>query len=379
MPELKTVEEYVENEGTGVEAEVTGDAGQPKPWDPDKIRIHDKTYSLRQIVDQITDGEIDLAPDFQRNQVWRLEQKSRLIESILLGIPMPAFYFNENRDGLMQVVDGVQRLSTIRDFAGTKTLALRGLEYLTKFEKAHYDDLDPVFRRRFNNTQIHVNVIDPQTPEEVKYDVFRRINTGGTPLNAQEIRHCMSGPRSRAFLKRCAEAPAFNEATDHKLESHVRMIDREFVLRFCAFRLLPLDEYTTFDSFLRLATERLDSAQELTDLELEELFESFVTAMENAHRLFDRQAFRKWTQDDVVNKSKMRPLNRALFETWSVALAKYSWEQLEPHKDKIVGRSQALFVEDPHFVEAITTSTGDRQRVAYRFQAVNQVLVEAGC
>ncbi|MFM7204347.1 MAG: DUF262 domain-containing protein [Myxococcota bacterium] len=118
-PELvQAVEEYFGNLPTGIEAEEepTSDGephDSPQPWDPDKIRVHTKHYSLRQLVDMIRDEDLDLAPDFQRQYVWKAQQRSDLIESLLIGIPIPSFYLNEEKDGKMQVVDGVQRLSTI--------------------------------------------------------------------------------------------------------------------------------------------------------------------------------------------------------------------------------------------------------------------------
>ncbi|MGK4002477.1 DUF262 domain-containing protein [Sorangium sp. So ce1036] len=100
-----------------VEVEDTGESSSlAKPWDPSKIRINTKPFSLRQVVDMINDDDIDLAPDFQRLYVWKPAQRSRLFESVLLGIPLPAFYFNQDFQGAMQVVDGVQRLTTIHRF-----------------------------------------------------------------------------------------------------------------------------------------------------------------------------------------------------------------------------------------------------------------------
>ena len=113
--QLEIREEYFENEATGVEAEEDGAPSrvEPEPWDPDKIRIHTKHYSLKQTVDSIAEHEIDLAPDFQRAYVWKDWQRWGLIESLLLGIPLPSFYFSEDSEGRVQVVDGVQRLTTI--------------------------------------------------------------------------------------------------------------------------------------------------------------------------------------------------------------------------------------------------------------------------
>ena len=97
---------------TGVEAEEEQEAVPFKPYNPELIRVDPKTFSLRQILDMIDDGDLELAPDFQRLKVWTSGQKSRLIESILLRIPLPAFYFSSDEQGGLQVVDGLQRLST---------------------------------------------------------------------------------------------------------------------------------------------------------------------------------------------------------------------------------------------------------------------------
>jgi len=112
------VEEYEANKATDIELEESDTAGNShdRPYDPAAIRVDPKTFSLRQIIDMIDDGDLDLAPDFQRNQVWKEKAKSRLIESILLRIPLPAFYFSADGDGRLRVVDGLQRLSTVHSF-----------------------------------------------------------------------------------------------------------------------------------------------------------------------------------------------------------------------------------------------------------------------
>jgi hypothetical protein len=177
-----------------------------KPWDPKYIRITTKNFSIREIYSQISEDELDLAPDFQRSFVWNLRQQTRLIESILLGIPLPAFYFNQDISGAHQVIDGVQRLTTVRLFmSDLLVLAASHLEYLSSLGGLRYSTLDAAVRRRFSGTQIVAHVIEPQTPDEVKYDIFNRVNTGGSPLTAQEIRHCMSKQRSRAFLAKLVD------------------------------------------------------------------------------------------------------------------------------------------------------------------------------
>jgi Protein of unknown function DUF262 len=151
----------------------SGDDLKEKPWDPKHIRITTKNFTVREIYTQIEDNDLDLAPDFQRSFVWKISQQIRLIESILLGIPLPAFYFNQDSLGAHQVIDGVQRLTTVKHFMSDNlVLEEPHLEYLKALRGLSYSTLDPATRRRFAGTQIVAHVIEPQTPDEVKYDIF---------------------------------------------------------------------------------------------------------------------------------------------------------------------------------------------------------------
>ncbi|MEO5728299.1 MAG: DUF262 domain-containing protein [Byssovorax sp.] len=419
--EDKIIEEYEENEATGVEAELGEEAGSStKPYDPTKIRVDPKTFSLRQIIDMIDDKDLDLAPDFQRNKVWKAREKSRLIESILLRIPLPAFYFSADGDGRLRVVDGLQRLSTVHDFVRggvdkKSGFALKDLEYLGKELDDHrFDDLDQNWKRRIEHTQFFVNVIDPQTPSQVKFDIFKRLNTGGTPLKTQEIRHCMSQQRSREFLKACTggyrylgekeeqlsfedykaaggalvkkvyesaneAADAFGVATSWAMWNHVRMADREAILRFCAFRLIreDIDQYAeskSMDDFLTQATELLDDKSQISDKALAELAVDLHRAATNAHKLFGEHAFRKWR----VKEEARNPINRPLFESWAVVLADFTWEALEPCQAAIVKTARKKMTSDAKYVDSISTGTGDPAKVKLRFGVARTIIEEAG-
>ncbi|HVE45336.1 MAG TPA: DUF262 domain-containing protein [Acidimicrobiales bacterium] len=378
------IEEYDENyEATGVEVERQDEEDKfediKRPWNPEDIRVSTKTFSLRNILDLISEESLDLAPDFQRLQVWKLRQKAQLIESILLQIPLPAFYFAEDTDGAMRVVDGLQRLSTVHDFVlgGSDNkggFRLRELEYIDDVQGKRFADLPAPWRRRIYNTQIVVHVIDPATPAPVKYDIFRRINTGGTPLNAQEIRHCMSKPRSRAFLKRCVESPEFVSATDRALVRQKRMIDREVVLRFVAFRLLDhISDYRhlgPMEDLLWRTTERLDSAKDMDDDELEQVFQDLLQGLRMSELVFGPNAFRKWPFD----AERRSPFNRALFETWTYALASLDSETVAPAAGLIVEAARNRMTNDTNYLNSITVSTGSLGRVEYRFEVVEDIL-----
>ncbi|MET9311682.1 DUF262 domain-containing protein [Kribbella sp. NPDC003505] len=366
------VEDVFEGQATGVEVEQanTDDARIDRPWNPESIRVTTSSFSLRNILDQIDEGSLELAPDFQRGQVWRAQQKSLLVESLLLQIPLPAFYFAEDSDGVLHVVDGLQRLSTLHAFVRGPQFALQSLEYLHDANGRRFDDLDLVWQRRIHNTQLVVNVIDPTTPSDVMYDIFRRINTGGTPLNAQEIRHCMSKTRSREILKRMTHTPEFDRATNG-LTDHIRMNDREMALRFAAFQIFGLDEYMRYpvmEGFLMRTTRLLDDPNDFADNKVLELEEAFRRAMSNTYLVFGEHAFRKWP----VNASGRRPINRALFETWSIVMAKQRADDLKTRQKEIVTAARDRMTYDMQYLESITSSTADRRRVSYRFHAADE-------
>ncbi|MCA3002174.1 MAG: DUF262 domain-containing protein [Rhodocyclaceae bacterium] len=352
-----------------------------RPYDPTLIRVDAKMFSLRNVLDMIDEGDLDLNPDFQRLRVWSPLQKSRLIESILLRIPLPAFYFSTEPNGKLQVVDGVQRLSTIHSFVrggegSTAHFRLESLEYLNEAVGGKYfgDLKNSIWAKRINTTQIVANVIDPQTPAKVKFDIFRRINTGGTPLNAQEIRHCMSGEKSRELLRTLASSKEFKLATGGKLSGHKRMADRELVLRAIAFTAEPSLEKAleagSLENLLNLTAEKLDAEYSPEQLQL--LSMKFKDSMLKAHLLFGDRAFRKWP---TVTDWKY-PLNRALFDVWGSLLASYSVAELEGRQVSIVEKFRELCAFDVFFREAISSGTSDPKKITYRFNAIREILSE---
>lgn len=383
---LQTLEELFEDTPTGVEIERLDDDNEEQtaverpPWNPENIRVSTKNFSIRNILDSIREEGLELAPDFQRNRVWKSQQKSRLIESVLLQIPLPAFYFVEDNDGVFRVVDGLQRISTVAEFVGDGikgNFPLTGLEYLDEAKGKYFNQLPTPWRRRIYNTQIIAHVIDPKTPPAVVYDIFKRINTGGSPLNQQEIRHCMSKPRSREFLKRCTHFPEFDRATGGTLRDHIRMNDREMVLRFCAFSILGMDAYLerfrAMDPFLERTTGLLDDELEVSGTRLDELANQFRLAMINSYEVFGAHAFRKWPH----GIEWLSPINRPLFETWSVILSQYETVNITARKKKIETIAREWMTNDQDYISAITSSTGDPRKVRYRFERT-KVAAEAG-
>lgn len=373
-------------DGFDLVEDISGGTSSIKPWDPKKIRITTKQFTLREIVGQIEDGDIDLSPDFQREYVWKERQRTRLVESILLGIPLPAFYFNQSESGSYQVVDGVQRLSTISLFMGDgHKLAHSDLEYLTDLHDLSFSELDQALVRRFRSTQIVVHVIEPQTPDEVKYDIFNRVNTLGSPLSAQEIRHAMSGIRSREFIGQLAEDERFDQATEYqywrrtadggRVRDSKRMANRELALRFCAFRACSIEEYRQYpslDAFLMDFTQRIDGVSQRTaisDDQLAALASDFGSAMSAAADVLGKAAFRRWPPGG----DRRGPINRAVFEAQANALANYPLPLLLQHGHAVAQAFRAAFA-DLDYLRSVTVGTGDPKQVAYRLDQTRALL-----
>ena len=351
------------------------------PWDPEDIRVSTHNFSLRNMLDLIAEGGLDLAPDFQRLQVWKPVQKVQLIESVLLQIPIPAFYFAEDAAGVMHVVDGVQRLSTINDFVtgGSNEkggFPLIGLEYLDDVKGKRFNDLPAVWQRRIYNTQIVAHVIEPATPPAVMYDIFRRINTGGTALKAQEIRHCVSKKRSRDFLRELSETGAFKTATDGKLQNHRRMVDRELALRFVAFWYCGPDKYSqedSLESFLLTATRLLDDQNSIDDHALMEIKEAFESGLTLAYEIFGKHAFRKWPND----VERLSLINRALFETWTVELARSERSDVRKNAEEIRRIAREGMTWDVQYINSISSGTGSVRAVRTRFEKTREFIRSA--
>ena len=201
---------------------------------------------------------------------------------------------------------GSSVLTTIFGYVSEKNFKLGKVTYLRELEGQGFNDLAALFRRRLSSAQFVAHVIDPQTPYRVKFDIFRRINTGGSPLSAQEIRHCMSKTRSRNFLRELVSDLSFITATGGTLENHPRMADREVALRFVAFRLFTTDQYAqhgSFDEFLGVVTERIDDP---ANQSLDQLRTDFVRGMTNCYAVFGEHAFRKWPLA-LARKSPIQP------------------------------------------------------------------------
>ncbi|MCK4663967.1 MAG: DUF262 domain-containing protein [Bacteroidales bacterium] len=369
------IENIVLNEPVVEYEDLSSGVLMEKPFNPTKIDITTKALTIDLLIKRLKADpiEIDLSPEFQRRgDLWDEQKQSQLIESLLIKFPLPAFYFDGSDNNKWLIVDGLQRLSSLRNFVILKKLKLKGLEFLTKLEGFGFDDLPRNLQRQIEEAQITAYIINPGTPEEVKFNIFKRINTGGLILNSQEIRHALNQGIPATFVAELSELKAFKEATGNAIKSN-RMLDREFVTRFIAFYLQPHTEYVPdLDTFMNRA---MCDIKKLNVQQRDKIKSNFTNSMKLTKKIFDSWAFRKTDKHPV----KKKPINKAIFEVWSVLLAKLD----DDNRVKLEHKKQILFEKwvnlnkyDSVFFDSITTSTGNRLCVIERFSKIDKIIKE---
>ncbi len=341
-------------------------------YDPEKINIVKKEPTIDILLRRIDEEALNLAPDFQRQAgIWNIEAKSKLIESILIRIPLPVFYIDGTNEEEWLVVDGLQRLSTLKQFVSDRSFKLTGLEYLIELEGKTYDELERRYQRRIEETQLTVYLIAKGTPIEVKYNIFKRINTGGIPLSNQELRHALNPGPATKFLEKLANIKEFTRLVKLGESRKKRMDDREFIVGFLAFKLTSYKEYQDGDrdTFFNQA---LVKANKLSEIEFNKIEQDFKKAMVAAFYIFGDNAFRK-----LSNKTKRKsPLNKALFEAWAVNfsnLNELEIEKLNIHKKELIRKFTSKSDNDKEFLDSISQAAN---KIEYRFSTIENIIQE---
>jgi len=348
------------------------DSVDEKPYNPDDIRITQKFFSVSDVCRWMSSNPptITIKPEFQRNFVWSERKKSLLIESLMLRIPVPSFYLYEDSDEHKSVIDGLQRLSTIHDYVSGE-FVLCNLQYLgDSCNGKKFSELDQKYRTRIEDTQLNINILDANSPEQVKFDVFTRINTGGVPLNRQEIRNALANTSTMKLMKRMATSESFLLAT-HGVVKDVRMDAQELCIRFIAFfnaydpREKILMKNKTISNMLDTCIQHLNTCNQQT---LDEYFTSFEASMRKAAAALGKMAFIKPTERIIINKP--------LFTSWAVTLAysDYSISCLEENQNKLMNKYKELLFSDSEYFNSISTSTGTKKNIDIQFASVLRVL-----
>ena len=338
-----------EIEGLGAEPDASW-GGYPI----DELLIRNESQAIEQVLSRIDQGRYVMDPDFQRDFIWDEAKQSRLIESVLMRIPLPVFYLAEDQQGRRVVVDGLQRLSTFQRFARNE-LRLN-LADRPDLHRKRFQDLDSKLQDRFGDCNLTLYVIDSRAPDQTRLDIFERVNSG-VPLTRQQMRNCLYMGEATRFLREESRTELFLEASGKSLRTAI-MRDREFVNRFCAFQILDLDDYRDMDDFLGSCLKKMNAEPEL----LPSISEQLRTALGNNLHLFGRHAFRK----HEPHQEYRNVINASLWDVMSTGLSRYPRRIVE-ERTAAVREGFYRLTRDEEFADSITYGTNGVRQVRSRF------------
>lgn len=315
---------------------------------------------VKSLIDEIRTQELIVRPSFQRNRVWDRARQSKFVESILLNIPIPTLFFAEDDDKSKVVVDGQQRLLALKDFVENQ-YPLRGLEVLSGLNKKRFDDLTERQQRIVRNRTLRCLVISARSDSEIRFQVFERLNQGGVPLNAQEVRHCVYRGELNDLLHGLATDAIWLSLMGRQ-DPHPRMVDRELILRYFAIRN-ALPNYrpplkTLLNEYMRL--HRHADADESASL-----MRSFRSSVQAVHIVFSDHPFRRFSNSDH-GPTWDRSINRAVLDIQMIVMEDMQQGWLRHHRDAIQAEFCRLCLEDSAFADAISRATADKARLEYR-------------
>lgn len=346
------------------------------PTEIRKITTQAYDKSVADLVRMIEDGDINLNPEYQRNYVWDNKKASLLIESIILNVPIPVVYVAQEEDDSWTVIDGLQRLNTLKRYF-ERDFKLSGLEVLQELNRSDIKSLNPKALRMLKNGLIRVIVVGADSHPEIKYDVFMRLNRGSVKLNEQELRNCLyRGTLNEAIKDFCKNENylAFMNLT----EPHKRMVDAELILRFIALsrnwgtKNGEVENYKgQMKVFLNEFMNRNKSADEDRIEEYRTLFE---TTTAKVYSVFGNKAFKRINEKGEYETA----LNRAIMDSLMVVFSKIDSEKLESKKEEIKEHFRLLVTVDNEFRNSVTIGTSDVKVLNYRltrwYNEVNEII-----
>ena len=344
--------------------------GESYSFPPPERKVVTQSYDLaiQTLLEQWEDRMLDL-PEWQRDYVWDDARASRLIESLLLNIPIPVVYFAETVDAKWEIIDGHQRIKSVVRYMRNE-FPLSSLMVLGELKSLRFHQLPARERRYLATRTMRAVVLSPDSHPKIKFEVFERLNTGSLALNAQELRNSLyRGPFNR-LLRNLARNPEFRSIIGTKTPRR-RMVDEELILRFFALRH-GLDVYQP--SLKVFLNEYMRSVQNADDDTLHDLRTNFEQTIGRVRRVLGYGGFR---EADSLGRPYYRVVNRALFDAHMLAFSWVENEDLGRYRERVLTNLAELY-QDGGFLDAIRRATGDRARTVARVRDVSNALREAG-
>ncbi len=315
-------------------------------------------------------GRLNIEPEWQRNYVWDNGRASRLIESFLSDIPVPVVYLAKTDDNKYEVIDGVQRLTSVFTFFAGKT-SLTGLELLPELNKKYFKDLPEPLQDKLQDATLRTFEVSQRTSKNLLFIIFKRLNTGGVALSEMEIRNCVFGGRLNSLIKELANYDSFVKCVNQPGLQR-RMNDRVLVLRFIAFYQM---HYTKVQAGLKMfLNEFFDTYRNPSDKKLEEYTKTFKHAMRAAFTVFGDQGFRLRRIYSKGGSEWATRVNAPVFQVIGVSLTQYDYGQITSRADAIYEEYLDLITSDTEWLDCVRRATAETNRLKYAFQTWNERL-----
>lgn len=347
------------------------------------VRTQNIEYDIETLVGKIGKGQIKLDPDYQRNHRWDPAKSSRLIESLILNIPIPIIYISYDIDldiateeVRYSVIDGQQRLRAISDYFNN-TFSLEGLDTLAEINGISFSDLPTFLRRRLEARTIRCIQVDSTVDEQVKFDIFERLNIGSVKLEPQEIRNATVRGKFNDTIKELSLYQSFNTLLQigdiRKRDQNIRvqkMEDRELVLRFMAFS----DDFASKDlsNITNFLTDKMKDLNQASDDLISEKADDFKSVMDIALREFGDTAFAKLKPRGTEYIFASR-FNVAVYDALSQVLLINMKRGKTSYSARDKAKYKSLF-NDEEFIDSISGGTNLKSRIELRIRKVAEAI-----
>jgi len=369
----KTLDEMIQEEKKDFDIVLENEELELNEDTSRKIIWQAKDFSIREFASMLQDGDLDLQPNYQRKYVATPKIASKLIESIIMDVPIPVIYLAEEKDGTYSVIDGQQRLTSFLSFINGKfpdgnTFKLTGLKVYKELNRKLFAELDKEFQNKIRKTTLHTIVIKKESNEDVKFEIFERLNTGSIKLNEDEIRNTVYRGEYIKLLAELEENETFHDIVQ-KDNYKKRMIYRGMILRFFALSEKSYINYKP--SMKQFCNKELRDNRYLSTEKVKEYKERFLHCVDLVKVVFGDKAFRRYIPAENENTSgnwTSTRINMALYDIQICGFVNYSKNEVLRNADFIREAMIDLMINSQDFINSIEIQTSDKEVLKRRFK-----------
>ena len=349
------------------EANLSGENGEEAAIERRRIFTDKSDPPVSALWIRYKDGDLILDPIFQRRKVWDDIRSSRLIESAILEVPLPVFYLAESKDNKEEVIDGQQRLRAFFRFLDNE-YSLRGLRAVPDYNGKIFKDLDKLTQKVIRDYSIRTIIFKKESDENLRFDIFERLNTGAVPLNEQELRNCVYRGDYNKLLIELSSNPDYMYLMGLKTPEK-RMRDVEYVLRFAAFYHATYLKYKP--SMARFLNQDMREHQNISTDEAQNLRFAFKNTVSLIRSLLGQYAFKRYHRGSANNSPngywEPKKFNASLYDILMSSFAGKDKNQIMANLDAIREALIVLMTDNQDFIDAIELSTSAIKMVTKRF------------